>query len=65
MIPQSLVILGYAILMPLAPKISSNIGVCYFAVVVLNIGMYPINPGASCEFPTSVMQQKFIIHTDL
>lgn len=47
LIPQSLLIIAYAILTALAPRITSNIGACFFAVVLANIGAYPINPGTS------------------
>lgn len=46
-VPQSLLVIAYAILTPLAPKIGSNIGACFFAIILANIGCYPINPGAS------------------
>ncbi|KAL4945798.1 major facilitator superfamily domain-containing protein [Aspergillus oleicola] len=46
-VPQLLLITAYAILTPLAPKISSNIGPCFFAIILANIGIYPINPGAT------------------
>ncbi|BCS22063.1 uncharacterized protein APUU_30288S [Aspergillus puulaauensis] len=45
--PQLILITAYAILTPLAPKISTNIGPCFFAIILANIGCYPINPGAS------------------
>jgi MFS family permease len=46
-IPQSLIIIAYAILIPFARNIGDNIGVCFFAVILANIGSYPINPGTS------------------
>ncbi|CAI4213988.1 unnamed protein product [Parascedosporium putredinis] len=46
-IPQSMLIVAYSILTPLAPKIKDNIGACYFAIVLASIGLYPINPGSS------------------
>lgn len=46
-IPQSLLIVAYSILTPLAPKISSNIGPCFFAIILANIGCYPVNPMTS------------------
>ncbi|OAA60590.1 Major facilitator superfamily domain, general substrate transporter [Niveomyces insectorum RCEF 264] len=46
-IPQTLVLIAYAILTPMSPKIKDNLGVCYFGIVLANIGLYPINPGAS------------------
>ncbi|SPO06440.1 related to putative tartrate transporter [Cephalotrichum gorgonifer] len=46
-IPQSLLIIAYSVLTPLAPKIKDNVGACYFAIVLASIGLYPINPGSS------------------
>lgn len=46
-IPQTLLVIAYAILTPLAPKIKSNIGPCFFAIILANIGCYPINPMSS------------------
>lgn len=46
-IPQTLLVIAYAILTPLSPKSDLHIGPCYFAVVLANIGCYPINPGTS------------------
>lgn len=46
-VPQVLLVIAYSILTALAPRIASNIGACYFAVVLANIGCYPINPGTS------------------
>ena len=39
--------IGFAILFPLAPQIRDHIGVCYFAVILVCIGLYPIQPGGS------------------
>lgn len=47
LIPQAFVVLAYCIMTPLAPHISSNIGPCFLAVFLANIGCYPINPGTS------------------
>lgn len=47
LIPQALVIISYSILTPLAPHIKNNLGACYFAIVLANIGLYPISPGSS------------------
>lgn len=47
LIPQTCLIIAYSILTPLAPKIASNIGVTYFAVILACIGNYPITPGSS------------------
>lgn len=45
--PQILVIISYYIITPLLPYIEDHIGACFFAVILLNIGVYPINPGTS------------------
>jgi hypothetical protein len=41
------VIIGFAILFPLAPKIQDHVGVCFFAVILVCIGLYPVVPGCS------------------
>lgn len=46
-IPQALIVIAYCIIIPLSPHISDNIGPCYFAVTLANVGFYPINPGTS------------------
>ncbi|KAI0414708.1 major facilitator superfamily domain-containing protein [Xylaria grammica] len=46
-IPQTLLIVAYAVLTPLSPHVKNNIGACYFAIVLACIGLYPINPGSS------------------
>ncbi|KAI1308584.1 major facilitator superfamily domain-containing protein [Xylaria venustula] len=46
-IPQTLLIIAYAVLTPLSPHVKSNVGACYFAIVLACIGLYPINPGSS------------------
>lgn len=45
--PQACLVIGFAILFPLAPKIQDHVGVCFFAVIVVCIGLYPIQPGGS------------------
>jgi MFS family permease len=45
--PQFLVVISFAILFPLSPKIKDNVGVCYFAVILSCLGLYPISPGTS------------------
>ncbi|KAL4931029.1 major facilitator superfamily domain-containing protein [Aspergillus undulatus] len=45
--PQIVLIISYAILTPLAPRISENIGPSFFAIILANVGIYPINPGAT------------------
>ncbi|CEL10180.1 hypothetical protein ASPCAL13305 [Aspergillus calidoustus] len=44
---QALVIVAFAILFALAEDIQDNIPVCYFAVVLACIGVYPIIPGTN------------------
>lgn len=46
-IPQTLLVIAYAILTALSAKSAHYIGPCYFAIVLANIGCYPINPGTS------------------
>ncbi|PNP77094.1 hypothetical protein FNYG_09563 [Fusarium nygamai] len=47
LIPQVLVVISYCIITPLSSHINDHIGACFFAVILLNIGVYPINPGTS------------------
>lgn len=47
LIPQAIVVISYCIITPLSPQIKDYIGVCFFAVILSNIGVYPINPGVS------------------
>ena len=42
--PISLVLIGFCILLALAPNISNEIPACYVAVMLLCIGQYPANP---------------------
>lgn len=44
---QLLVIIGFCVLYSLADDIQNNIPVCYFAVVLACIGLYPIIPGTN------------------
>ncbi|KAK5076186.1 hypothetical protein LTR51_001866 [Lithohypha guttulata] len=46
-IPQTLLVIAYSVLTPLSPRSKQNIGACYFAIVLANVGCYPINPGTS------------------
>lgn len=46
-IPQTLLVIAYSVLTSLSAKSASYIGPCYFAIVLANIGCYPINPGTS------------------
>lgn len=41
------VLVGFCILLPLAPNIASQIGPCYLAVMLVCIGQYPTNPAGS------------------
>ena len=45
--PMTSVLVGFAVLFPLAPKIQDNIPACYVAVVLICIGQYPTNPAGS------------------
>lgn len=44
---QGLLIIAYAILFAKAEAIKDNVAVCYFAVHVACIGIYPILPGCN------------------
>jgi len=44
---QALLIIAYAILFAKAEAIKDNVAVCYFAVHVACIGLYPILPGCN------------------
>lgn len=44
---QVIVVAAFAILMARADKIESNVGVCYFAIMLACVGFYPINPGGN------------------
>ncbi|RGP76559.1 mfs general substrate transporter [Fusarium longipes] len=46
-IPQIFLIIAYSILTPLAANIRSNVAPCFFAIILANIGCYPINPMSS------------------
>lgn len=41
------VLIGFCILLPLAPNIMNQIGPCYFAVMLICIGQYPTSPSGS------------------
>ena len=45
--PQTAVIVGFVILFVKAAEIKSNIALCYFAVVLVCAGLYPIFPGVN------------------
>lgn len=53
-IPMSLVVLGFAIIFPLAKNIKNNIAACYVGVVLCCIGTYPTNPGGSAWLSNNV-----------
>ncbi|EME80266.1 uncharacterized protein MYCFIDRAFT_204524 [Pseudocercospora fijiensis CIRAD86] len=44
---MAVALVGFCILLPLAPHIASQIGPCYFAVMLICIGQYPTNPAGS------------------
>lgn len=44
---QTLVLISFAVLFAKADAISDNIPVCYFAIILANIGFYPIDPGGN------------------
>lgn len=44
---QSLLIIAYAILFAKAESITENVPLCYFAVFIACIGIYPILPGCN------------------
>ena len=45
--PLMIIVLGFAIIMPLAPTIKNNIAPCYVGVVLICVGQYPTNPAGS------------------
>ena len=45
--PLSIILVGFAILMPLAPNIKHQIPACYIGVVLICVGQYPTNPAGS------------------
>ncbi|KAK3633298.1 hypothetical protein LTR56_015866 [Elasticomyces elasticus] len=46
-IPMSIVLLGFCILLPLAKNITHEIPACYIGVMLICIGQYPTNPAGS------------------
>jgi len=46
-IPLSIVLLGFAIILPLAPHIKHQIPACYIGVILICMGQYPTNPAGS------------------
>ena len=47
LIPQAIIVISYCIITPLSPRIKDYIGACFFAVILSNVGVYPVNPGTS------------------
>jgi len=45
--PMAIITIGFCILTPLAPHITSQIPACYIGVVLVCIGQYPTNPAGS------------------
>jgi MFS family permease len=45
--PLAIIILGFSIILPLAPEIKNYIAPCYIGVVLICVGQYPINPAGS------------------
>lgn len=44
---QAILVISFIILFVLSDKAESNIGTCYFAVLLACVGFYPINPGGN------------------
>lgn len=47
LIPMTSVLIGFCVLLPLAPDITNQIPACYIAVMLICIGQYPTNPAGS------------------
>lgn len=47
LLPMTSVLVGFAVLLPLAPNISHQIPACYIAVILICVGQYPTNPAGS------------------
>ena len=47
LLPMTSVLIGFCILLPLAPDITHQIPACYIAVMLICIGQYPTNPAGS------------------
>lgn len=45
--PMSIILVGFCILLPLAPHIKNQIPACYIGVVLVCMGQYPTNPAGS------------------
>lgn len=46
-VPMLIIVLGFSMILPLAPTISSHIAPCYVGVVLICVGQYPTNPAGS------------------
>ncbi|KAM5353740.1 hypothetical protein ACJ41O_000390 [Fusarium nematophilum] len=55
---QLIVIVGYSILFVKASDIEGNVALCYFAVILSCIGLYPIQPGTSAWTVNNVVGPK-------
>jgi len=51
---QTLILIGFSIICGFATEIKSHVGQCYFAVVIICMGIYPIPPGASAWNSTNL-----------
>jgi MFS family permease len=45
--PLMIIVLGFAMIMPLAPEITRHIAPCYVGVILICVGQYPTNPAGS------------------
>lgn len=55
---QTLLVVAYAILFAKADDIANNVPLCYFAVFVACIGIYPILPG--CNAVSLALTQSYL-----
>ena len=47
LIPLTIVLIGFSVLLPLAPHIKHQIPACYIGVILICMGQYPTNPAGS------------------
>lgn len=47
LVPMSIVLIGFSVLLPLAPNIKHQIPGCYIGVILICMGQYPTNPAGS------------------
>lgn len=47
LIPMTIIIIGFSIVLPLAPDIQNQVPACFIAVMLICIGQYPTNPAGS------------------